>query len=114
MIHVDIKPLGGIGCVGHRSHGDRRRASREAGWEYVHVAVDDHIRNFVTPLQARPDLRSVPVGECRLMVRHAGDDWHNYRWPCVTAAVWQHRRAFDASTALSRPERSDERGRSRA
>jgi transposase InsO family protein len=44
MIHVDIKPLGGIGCVGHRIHGDRRRASPGVGWEYVHVAVDDHTR----------------------------------------------------------------------
>ncbi len=44
MIHVDIKPLGRIGCVGHRIHGDRRRASRGVGWEYVHVAVDDHSR----------------------------------------------------------------------
>ena len=44
MIHVDIKPLGGIGCVGHRIHGDRRRASRGVGWEYIHVAVDDHSR----------------------------------------------------------------------
>ena len=44
MIHVDIKPLGRIGCVGHRIHGDRRRAQRGVGWEYVHVAVDDHSR----------------------------------------------------------------------
>jgi transposase InsO family protein len=44
MIHVDIKPLGRIGCVGHRIHGDRRRASPGVGWEYVHVAVDDHSR----------------------------------------------------------------------
>jgi transposase InsO family protein len=44
MIHVDIKPLGGIGCVGHRIHGDRRRASPGVGWDYVHVAVDDHSR----------------------------------------------------------------------
>ena len=44
MIHVDIKPLGRIGCVGHRIHGDRRRASPGIGWEYVHVAVDDHSR----------------------------------------------------------------------
>jgi hypothetical protein len=36
------------------------------------------IRNFVTTLQARLDLRSVPVGEYRLMVRRAGDDWHTY------------------------------------
>jgi transposase InsO family protein len=44
MIHVDIKPLGRIGCVGHRIHWDRRRASPGVGWEYVHGAVDDHSR----------------------------------------------------------------------
>jgi transposase InsO family protein len=44
LLHVDIKPLGRIGQVGHRIHGDRRRASRGIGWEYVHVAVDDHSR----------------------------------------------------------------------
>ena len=44
MIHVDIKPLGRIGCIGHRIHGDRRQASPGIGWEYVHVAVDDHSR----------------------------------------------------------------------
>jgi transposase InsO family protein len=44
LLHLDIKPLGRIGCVGHRIHGDRRRATRGIGWEYVHVAVDDHSR----------------------------------------------------------------------
>lgn len=44
LLHVDIKPLGRIGQVGHRMHGDRRRATRGIGWEYVHVAVDDHSR----------------------------------------------------------------------
>ena len=36
--------LGRIGCGGHRIHGDRRRANRGIGWEYVHVAGDDHCR----------------------------------------------------------------------
>ena len=44
LLHVDIKPLGGIDGVGHRIHGDRRRRGRGVGWEYVHVAVDDHSR----------------------------------------------------------------------
>lgn len=44
LLHVDIKPLGGIDGVGHRIHGDRRRRSRGVGWEYVHVAIDDHSR----------------------------------------------------------------------
>jgi transposase InsO family protein len=44
MIHVDIKALGRFHQPGHRVHGDRRRASRGAGWEFAHVAVDDHTR----------------------------------------------------------------------
>ena len=44
LLHVDIKPLARIRAVGHRIHGDRRRTSRGVGWEYVHVAIDDHSR----------------------------------------------------------------------
>ena len=43
LLHLDIKPLGKIDGIGHRIHGDRRRG-RGIGWEYVHVAVDDHSR----------------------------------------------------------------------
>ena len=31
LVHVDIKPLGRIGCIGHRMHGDRRRARQGSG-----------------------------------------------------------------------------------
>ena len=44
LLHLDIKKLGRIGCVGHRIHGDRKRHARHVGWEYVHVAIDDHSR----------------------------------------------------------------------
>jgi len=44
LVHLDIKPLGRFRQVGHRIHGDPRRASPGAGWEYAHVAVDDHSR----------------------------------------------------------------------
>jgi transposase InsO family protein len=43
LVHLDIKPLGRILRVGHRIDA-RRRGSVGAGWEYVHVAVDDHSR----------------------------------------------------------------------
>ena len=43
LVHLDIKPLGRILRVGHRIH-PTRRGSVGAGWEYVHVAVDDHSR----------------------------------------------------------------------
>jgi transposase InsO family protein len=44
LLHLDIKKLGRIGCVGHRIHGDRKRNARHVGWEFVHVAIDDHSR----------------------------------------------------------------------
>lgn len=44
LIHLDIKKLGRIARVGHRITGDRRDRSRGAGWEYVHVAIDDASR----------------------------------------------------------------------
>ena len=44
LVHLDIKPLARIGAVGHRIHGDRTQRVRGLGWEYVHVAVDDHSR----------------------------------------------------------------------
>lgn len=44
LVHLDIKKLGKIGRVGHRIHGDRRAQVRGIGWEFVHVAIDDHSR----------------------------------------------------------------------
>jgi transposase InsO family protein len=57
LVHLDVKKLGRIeGGAGKRAFGDsRRRATRtytdkdghrrgRKGWEYVHVAIDDHSR----------------------------------------------------------------------
>lgn len=44
LVHLDVKKLGRIGRVGHRIHGDYQRRARGGGWEYVHVAIDDHTR----------------------------------------------------------------------
>jgi len=45
LIHLDIKKLGRIrGVVGHRITGNRQVRGRGAGWEYVHVAIDDFSR----------------------------------------------------------------------
>lgn len=46
MIHLDIKKLGRFNRVGHRITGDRQGQSnsRGVGWEFVHVAIDDHSR----------------------------------------------------------------------
>lgn len=45
LLHLDVKKLGRIaGLIGHRITGDPSRKVRGAGWEYVHVAIDDATR----------------------------------------------------------------------
>ena len=45
LLHLDVKKLGRIsGFHGHRITGDRRKRRVGAGWDYVHVAIDDRTR----------------------------------------------------------------------
>jgi len=46
ILHIDIKKLGKFNRIGHRITGDRTGQSntRGVGWEYLHLAVDDHSR----------------------------------------------------------------------
>ena len=44
LIHFDIKRLARIVKPGHRVHGDRTQETRGAGYEYLHIAIDDHTR----------------------------------------------------------------------
>jgi transposase InsO family protein len=53
LVHIDVKKLGRILKPGHRVTGNRRGQAhthrdgknvRLAGWEFVHVCVDDHSR----------------------------------------------------------------------
>jgi transposase len=44
LLHMDTKKLGRIVVTGHRATGDRRDHTRGAGWEFAHVAIDDHSR----------------------------------------------------------------------
>lgn len=55
LIHIDIKTLGRFDRVGPRITGERSSKSktRGAGWEYVHVAIDDASR--IAFAQIMPD-----------------------------------------------------------
>jgi transposase InsO family protein len=46
LIHLDIKKLGRFSTPGHRVRGRRSEQwrNRQAGWEFVHVAIDDASR----------------------------------------------------------------------
>ncbi len=44
LLHIDTKKLGRIAALGHRITGNRRDRRRGAGWEAVHVCIDDASR----------------------------------------------------------------------
>jgi len=44
LLHLDTKKLGRFDKPGHRVTGDRTQNSRRAGWQALHVAIDDHSR----------------------------------------------------------------------
>jgi transposase InsO family protein len=44
LLHLDIKKIGRFQAVGCRITGHRQGRIHRAGWEYVHVAIDDHSR----------------------------------------------------------------------
>lgn len=52
LLHLDIKKLGRFRRPGHRITGDRQRASSGAGWEFVHLAIDDHSRVAFATIEA--------------------------------------------------------------
>ena len=55
LIHIDIKKLARFDQVGHRITGERTGQSRGAGWEFVHVGLDDASR--IAFVQVLPDER---------------------------------------------------------
>lgn len=75
IIHLDIKKLGRFNAVGHRITGNRtgqsnqRSAAAGPGWEFVHVAIDDHSRLAFS--QVRPDEKQASaVAFLEAAVRH--------------------------------------------
>jgi transposase InsO family protein len=44
LLHIDTKKLARFEQPGHRVTGDRTRYTPRAGWQALHVAIDDHSR----------------------------------------------------------------------
>jgi transposase InsO family protein len=44
LLHLDTKKLGRIRGLGHRITGQRAGQRRGAGWEFLHIAIDDYSR----------------------------------------------------------------------
>jgi transposase InsO family protein len=73
LIHIDVKKLGRIGSVGagHRITANRGKGqrSRGAGWEFVHVCVDDATRLAYVEVLA-DEKATTAAGFLRRAVRH--------------------------------------------
>jgi transposase InsO family protein len=52
LVHLDIKQLGRFWQVGKRVHRDGVGRNPGAGWQYAHVAIDDHSRLAQVELRA--------------------------------------------------------------
>ena len=66
LVHVDIKRLGRFWTVGKAILGDRLNRSEGAGWQYLHLAIDDHSRLAYAEL-----LRSESPADCVAFLRRA-------------------------------------------
>ena len=74
MIHLDIKKLGKFNVQGHRVTGDRRLGrSKKAGWDFLHVCVDDASRlayTEVLPSEGQHDTTAFLERALAWLTRH--------------------------------------------
>jgi transposase InsO family protein len=81
LIHIDVKKLGRIQVMGHAVTGNRAQRARRtrvgndgrllgtAGWEFVHVAIDDATR--LAYVEVLPDEKAITaIGFLRRAVTH--------------------------------------------
>jgi len=74
LLHVDTKKLGRFWTVGKRILGEGAPESKRAGWQHVHVAIDDHSRLAYGELLASDDrfASAAFLQRARRLVRRAG------------------------------------------
>jgi hypothetical protein len=80
LLHVDTKKLGRFWEIGKRIRRDGVSRSRRAGWEHLHVAIDDHSRLAYCEV-----LRRERKGECVAFLRPAVD-WYPEHFGVSTKA----------------------------
>ncbi len=71
LLHMDTKKLGRIVRPSHRVTGNRRDSVDGAGWEFAHVAIDDHSRAGFVQMHA-DELKGSAVHFLKSAVAHYG------------------------------------------
>lgn len=106
LLHLDIKKLARFFRPGHRVTGSRARQSNGAGWEFVHVAIDDFSR--LAYVEILSDERGATCAAfarraCEWFARHGisikalltdngtGYRSHRFRKACQRLALRHHR-----------------------
>jgi transposase InsO family protein len=120
LVHVDIKRLGRFHTPGKAVLHDRRTRNRYAGWQYVHLAIDDHSRLAYAEI-----LRTESPRDCASFLRRAvawyadhaitvervisdnGNGYRSYAWRDVCAELGIHRR-------YTKPRRPQTNGKAEA
>jgi len=106
LIHLDIKKLGRFRREGLRVTGCRRKNSRGAGWECVHVCIDDHSRMFY--VEGLENAKGVTAAGC---YRAAGDDRQRFLLPFKRVCGGPHGLAPEAYPHPARHPKDQRQGR---
>jgi transposase InsO family protein len=88
LVHVDIKKLGRFWQVGKRIHQDGIKRSRQAGWSYLHIAIDDHTRLAYAEL-----LRDERGPSCAAFLRRA-HRWYAEREITIERVLTDNAKAY--------------------
>ena len=74
LLHVDTKKLGRFHVVGKRILRDGRARSAHAGWQHLHVAIDDHSRLAYAEVLAGQDREACAAFLRRAVAWYASHD----------------------------------------
>jgi transposase InsO family protein len=88
LLHVDTKKLGRFWTVGKRIHGDGVNRSRRAGWQHLHVAIDDHSR-----LAYAEVLGSERAPDCTAFLRRAAG-WYSEQGITIERVLSDNAKAY--------------------
>jgi transposase InsO family protein len=88
LLHVDTKKLGRFWEIGKRIRSDGVKRSRRAGWQHLHVAIDDHSRLAFCEL-----LGGEGKGECAAFLRRAAS-WYAEQGIVVERVLTDNAKAY--------------------
>jgi transposase InsO family protein len=105
LLHVDTKKLGRFWAVGKRILVDGVQRSRHAGWQHLHVAIDDHSRLSYAELLPSEQANACAAFLARAVSWYAGQGirvervltdnakaYHSHRWRETCARLEIERR----------------------